>query len=81
MGFGFNIISIFLIIPSIVILIITFIFSKNKSFKKGIVIIIISLISSSLVLYFIKKINSKLILKKEDFYGEYIRDYEQKFFD
>ena len=77
MGFGFSLILLFIIFPLTVIFLVLWISSKKRVFGKILGLIWITI----LLLVFAQKIcmwsTAKKILKKEDYYGEYIinRDY------
>ncbi|MDY0905531.1 hypothetical protein [Pedobacter sp. CFBP9032] len=77
MGFGFSLILLFIIFPLTIIFLVLWISSKKRVFGKILGLIWITI----LLLVFAQKIwmwsTAKKILKKEDYYGEYIinRDY------
>ena len=74
MGFGFNLFFVFILIPLTVILLAIWIVKKNIFFGKTLGLIWISIIVLLIVSNLTQRLTAKVLLKKQDFYGEYIID-------
>ena len=74
MGFGFNIAIIFVIFPLTVILLIIWLFTKNKNFGKTIGCIWIPILCLVTFVSIVHFFASKTELEREDIYGEYVID-------
>lgn len=74
MGFGFNLGVIFIVIPLLVILFISWCISRKKIFGKSIAGIIIGIATLVLFSSILRTINAQKVLKKKDYYGTYIID-------
>jgi len=72
MGFGFNLFAVFVLFPLIGILILVWIISGKKIFGKLAAFIIIFVIGFVLFVFTLKWFNSKTILDKKDYHGEYV---------
>ena len=77
MGFGFNLFLIFIILPLLGILLVCWLFTKNKIFGKTIGFILLGLIGLAIFSFIIFRLTAKKKLQKQNYYGEYIidRDY------
>jgi len=74
MGFGFNLVFMFIIIPALGILLLGLLISKKKIFWQAIKVILVGIFSLIAVSYLIQTLTSKKILDKEDYYGNYVID-------
>tara|TARA_B110000285_G_C14947914_1_gene525252 strand:- start:245 stop:784 length:540 start_codon:yes stop_codon:yes gene_type:complete len=77
MGFGFNLLFIFILVPLTGILLVTWLTSRELMFGKIIGIIWSGIFGLLLLSGIIQWFTSKTELEKEDYYGEYVvnRDY------
>ena len=74
MGFGFNLFFVFVLIPLICILLITWFITKNKIYAKAISFIIIGIVIIMLLSSIVRIFTKKMIIKRNDYYGDYIID-------
>jgi hypothetical protein len=74
MGFGFNLVFAFVIIPVLVILFVLLVISRKKYFGKAIVAIIIGIAVLATISYIANLLFSKKRLFKKDYYGTYVVD-------
>ena len=74
MGFGFNLLLIFIIIPLTIIALLVWIVSKKKIFGQFAGIIWIGIIGLVILVQIIKFIANLNELKQNDIYGEYVID-------
>ncbi len=72
MGFGFNLFFIFILLPLTGILLLFWLFSRKIIIGKMLGIVWGGVLSLILFLGIVRWLNSKIILKKDDYYGEYI---------
>ncbi len=72
MGFGFNLLFIFVLIPISIILLILWIVTKNKIFGKIIGMGIVGLLVFAILSFILNKVFAKKVLVKADYYGEYV---------
>ena len=77
MGFGFNLVVAFILIPLTVILLIVWVISRKWIFGKTVGLIWLGLLGLAFLSEMIQFLTAKKQLKKDDFYGQYIidRDY------
>ena len=78
MGFGFNLLFIFVLLPLTGILLLLWAFTKKNIFGKTLGIIWIAIIAIGIVSGILQKLNAKILLTKKDFYGQY--SIEKKYF-
>ncbi|PUV25477.1 hypothetical protein [Sphingobacterium athyrii] len=71
MGFGANLVFVYIFAPVLAILILYFILTGNRFVGKAIVSMIAGAIFLSLLSLFIQWVTAPKILKKEDYYGTY----------
>jgi hypothetical protein len=74
MGFGFNLLLIFVLVPLTAILLIVWAVTKKNIFGKALGIIWLAIIGLAIVSGITQKLNAKILLEKKDFYGQYIVD-------
>ncbi len=74
MGFGFNLFFIFILIPLTIILLITWLATKKNIYGKAVGSIWLGIGCLILISTAIRTVMAKKVLKKEDFYGQYIID-------
>jgi len=74
MGFLFNLLIIFLVIPVIGILLVVWIVSKRKIFGQTIAVIIIGITAMIVLFSILQFLTSKKVLDKDDYYGSYVVD-------
>lgn len=74
MGFGFNLFFIFILVPTTIIFLLIWLFSKKQIFGKTIGIVWLSIFGLALFSYIVQTLTSKKELKKKDYYGQYIVD-------
>jgi hypothetical protein len=74
MGFGFNLFFALILMPLTVILLITWLFSHKMIFGKILGFIWLGIVLLAILSQIAQKLNAKIELKKEDFYGKYIID-------
>lgn len=74
MGFGFNLFFIFVLVPLTVIFLLIWFISKKKIYGKILLFIWAGIIGLVIVGVIVQKLTSKILLKKDDFYGQYIID-------
>ncbi len=77
MGFGFNLLLIFIILPATALLLLVWLISQRRAFGKIIGAIWIGIFGLMLLSGLAQWLTSKKELKKEDYYGKYVvnRDY------
>ncbi len=77
MGFGFNLFFTFILIPSFVILIITWVLTRKIIFGKIIGCVVLGVLGLTFLSLSIQFLTSKTKLEKQDYYGQYVinRDY------
>jgi hypothetical protein len=75
MGFGFNFAFILIVLPlSAVLLVLWFISGGNKFYSKALGVLWLGVIGLVILSATVNAITSKVVLEKEDFYGEYVID-------
>ncbi|WP_222535427.1 hypothetical protein [Pedobacter polysacchareus] len=74
MGFGFNLFFIFILIPLTIILLIAWLATKKNIYGKAVGFIWMGVVGLVMISLMIHATMAKKILKKEDFYGQYIVD-------
>ncbi len=74
MGFGFNLLLLFIIFPSTGILLFLWILSKRSSFAKILVLLWSGVIGLVILSSIVQFFNTKKRVEKNDIYGEYIID-------
>ena len=74
MGFGFNLLFVFILLPITAILLIAWLFTKQKML--GIILKVVwgCILGVAIISGVIQKLTAKTILEKKDFYGQYIVD-------
>ena len=72
MGFGFNLFFIFILVPLTGILLIYWLLSRKKWVGKTLGFILIGIFGIVLISGIFRWMTSKTILKKENYYGEYV---------
>lgn len=77
MGFSFNLLFVFILVPLMGILLFGWIFTRKKIFVTTLVLILFSVFGIVALAATLKWVTSKKELHKKDYYGEYIinRDY------
>jgi hypothetical protein len=77
MGFGFNLLFIFILLPLTGILLVIWLLTQKKVFGQTLGIIWLGIFGLILLSTTIRWLTAKKILKKKDYYGQYIinRDY------
>ena len=74
MGFGFNLFFVFILVPSTIILLLIWLFTKKQIFGKTLGIIWLSIFGLALFSFIVQTLTAKKQLKKKDYYGQYIVD-------
>ena len=74
MGFGFNLLFAFILVPLTGILLIAWAITKKNIFGKTLGVIWLGIIGHVVASGIIQKLNAKILLKKKNFYGHYIID-------
>lgn len=74
MGFGFNLLFVFVLVPGTIILLLIWLFSQKQIFGKTVAIIWLGVVALAIVSYIVQTLTAKKELKKEDYYGQYIVD-------
>jgi len=74
MGFGFNLVFKFIIIPVLGILLLGLLFSRKKIFWQVIKVIVLGIFGLIAISSILQIFISKKVLDKDDYYGDYIID-------
>ena len=74
MGFGFNLFIVFVLLPLTGILLLIWLFSKKKIFGKTLGFIWLGIIGLVILTLALQTLTAKKVLKKKDYYGQYIVD-------
>jgi len=74
MGFGFNLLFIFILVPITAILLIVWAVTKKNIFGKTLGSMWLAIIGLAIASGITQKLNAKILLEKKDFYGQYIID-------
>ena len=72
MGFGFNLFFVFILVPLTAILLLIWLFSGKKLFGKTLGVIWLGIFGLIFFSMTINWLTSKTVLKKKDYYGQYI---------
>ena len=77
MGFGFNLLFVFILVPLTGILLVTWLLTRKKIYGSALAIIWVTIFGLILLSFILRWFTEKTILDKKDYYGEYIvnRDY------
>lgn len=74
MGFAFNLLFVFVFLPLLVLLIVTWVVIRKKRFGKELGYLLLGLIGLLALVYLISTLAADKVLQKGDYYGEYIID-------
>jgi hypothetical protein len=74
MGFGFNLFFTFILVPLTIITLLTWLITGRKGFGRTILYVFLGIIGFVIFSMTIKFLTAKTILKKGNFYGEYVID-------
>lgn len=74
MGFGFNLFFVFILLPLTGILLAVWLFSKKNIFGKTLGFIWLGIVGLVIFSLTVQTLTSKKVLKKKDYYGQYIID-------
>ena len=77
MGFGFNLFFVFILVPLIGILLVTWLLTRKKIFGKTLGLICLGIFALAFLSFIAQWLTAKTELEKKDYYGVYIvnRDY------
>ena len=74
MGFGFNLFFVFVLVPSTIVLLIFWLVTKKTVIGRILGFIWLGIIGLVILSFILQALTSKTVLKKKDYYGQYIVD-------
>ncbi len=72
MGFGFNLFFVYILVPLTGILLVNWLFTRKKIFRKITALIYLGIVGFGILSGITQWLFSKTLLEKKDYYGEYI---------
>lgn len=72
MGFGFNLFFVYILVPLTGILLVTWLFTRKKIFRKITALVYLGIVGLGILSGITQWLFSKTLLEKKDYYGEYI---------